>query len=142
MQAIWTIGLILLLSTQLLACSDREGLDAYERGDYIKALEIWRPLAEQGHSHQQYLLGFMYKRGNGVPQDHEEAVKWFRKAAEQEHPIAQNNLGLAYTKGLGVPTDEKEAVKWFRKSAEQGFSEAQYSRSFNWTAGFCSSDLT
>ena len=39
--------------------------------------------AEQGDADSQYILGFMYNNGQGVPQDHAEAVKWFRLAAEQ-----------------------------------------------------------
>ena len=50
--------------------------------------------AEQGQAEAQYTLGFMYAKGEGVPQDYAEAMKWFRKAAEQGHAEAQHNLGV------------------------------------------------
>ena len=43
----------------------------------------WRPLAEQGDAKAQFNLGLMYRKGNGVPQDHKESVKWSRKASEK-----------------------------------------------------------
>ena len=43
-----------------------------------------RKLAEQGYAEAQYVLGYMYDEGAGVPQDFKEAVRWYRKAAEQD----------------------------------------------------------
>ena len=60
-----------------------DGVAAYKRGDYATALRLLRPLAAQGNAAAQYLLGLMYGRGDGVPQDDAEAVKWYRLAAEQ-----------------------------------------------------------
>jgi len=59
-----------------------EGLAAYKRGDYATALKEWRPLAEAGDATAQFILGGMYAKGQGVPQDYGEAAKWYRKAAE------------------------------------------------------------
>ena len=39
--------------------------------------------AEQGHAPSQAGLGFMYREGQGVPQDDAEAARWYRLAAEQ-----------------------------------------------------------
>ena len=57
-----------------------EGRAAYERGDYAKALKEFRPLAEQGDTSAQHILGLMYGNGQGVPQDYAKAVKWHRLA--------------------------------------------------------------
>jgi TPR repeat protein len=103
----------------------KEGLEAYEQGDYATALKELRPLAEQGHAGAQFYLGVMYENGRGVPQDYKEAAKWFHKAAEQGDADAQNNLGVMYAEGQGVPQDYTEAAKWFRKAAEQGYAGAQ-----------------
>jgi len=61
----------------------QDGLAAYVRGDYATALQEFKPPAEQGNANAQFFLGYMYKDGKGVPQNHAEAAKWFRKAAEQ-----------------------------------------------------------
>jgi TPR repeat protein len=55
---------------------------AYKQGDYATAVREWRPLAKQGHAHAQFMLGVMYRKGQGVPQDDAESVRWSRKAAE------------------------------------------------------------
>ena len=71
-------------------------------------------------------MGLKHDKGQGVPQDYQEAVKWHRLAAEQGYASAQYNLGGMYYTGEGVPQDYKEAVKWTRLAAEQGSVEAQY----------------
>lgn len=43
--------------------------------------------AEQGNAQDQNILGDMYLRGNGVPQDYKLAMFWYRKAAEQGYDI-------------------------------------------------------
>ena len=39
------------------------------------------------------MLGYMYRYGQGVPQNFELARQWYRLAADQGHARAQNNLG-------------------------------------------------
>ncbi len=113
-------------STALAQDFDK-GVAAYNSGDYVTALQEWRPLAEQGYADAQYNLGLMYDNGLGVPQDDKEAVKWYRKAADQGDSDAQTNLGQMYRQGLGVPRDDKEAAKWYRLAADQGgYARAQY----------------
>ena len=96
------------------------GVDAHNRGDYETALAEFRPLAEQGHALAQSNLGFMYNKGQGVPQDYQEAVKWYRLAAEQGDASAQGSLGLMYGTGKGVPQDYLLAHMWVNMAAAQG----------------------
>jgi TPR repeat protein len=77
--------------------------------DELKALQ---QKAEQGDAEAQCTLGFLYRKGQGVPQDDAQALAWTRKAAEQGHAEAQFNLGVFYRLGQGVPLDLREAVKW------------------------------
>src|SRR3984957_7590530 len=64
---------------------------AAESGDYAKAMQLLRPLAEQGDAAAQYDLGIMYYAGQGVARNAAEAVRWFGKAAEQGDLNAQYN---------------------------------------------------
>ena len=61
----------------------------------------------------------MYRKGEGVTQDHQESVKWYRMAAEQGDAYAQINLGFMYWKGEGVTQDHKESARWYRMAALQ-----------------------
>lgn len=88
--------------------------------DDATAVEMLRPLAEQGDADAQLNLGLMYKIGEGVPQDYAEAAKWYRKAADQGLNDAQNNLGVMYSSGLGVSQDYVQAHMWFSLAAVAG----------------------
>jgi TPR repeat protein len=102
------------------------GNAAYEKGNYHTALQLIRPLAEEGDPRAQSMLGLLYYRGRGVPQDDAQALKWFRSAAEAGDALAQLNLGVMYADGRGVPQDNKEAANWYRRAADQGNPQAQY----------------
>ena len=104
--------LTLLVGTPAFSADFQTGSAAYQSGDYATALREWTPLAKQGNVGAQYLLGVMYRKGLGVPQDNMTAVKWYTLAAEQGDTDAQYNLGLMYANGHGVPQDYKTAVKW------------------------------
>src|SRR5262245_29359498 len=78
-----------------------DGLAAYGRGDHATAIQLWRPLADQGNVHAQANLGFMYL----VSQDYANAASWFQKAADQGNAYAQANLGFMYLNGRGVSQD-------------------------------------
>ena len=43
-----------------------DGMAAYNRGDYVPAIRLFRPLAEKGNPKAQSVLGVMYRRGQGV----------------------------------------------------------------------------
>jgi len=102
-----------------------DGTVAYQEKDYLKAIQLWRPLAQAGDAAAQYRLGVMYAEGRGVAPNDAEAALWFERAAEQGEPMAQYNLGASYAEGSGVRKDMAAAAKWFRRAADQGIALAQ-----------------
>jgi TPR repeat protein len=123
---LFAVLLVLACETGAAADSIEEAKSALDRGDYAVAVQLLRPLAEQGNASAQSKLGWLYAYGHGVPLDAEEARTWFRRAAEQRHAEAQHSLGLMYRDGQGVPQDYQEALKWFRLAAEQGYAQTQF----------------
>ena len=121
------VALVLSLGLAGLVLAEpfEDAMDAYERGDYAITIPLLRPMADQGNAIAQYVLGVIYKNGQGVPKDDAEAVWWFRKAAEQKYSEAQFSLGSQYFRGLGVTKDYVEAARWYRRAAEQGHAAAQ-----------------
>ena len=99
-------------------------------------------LAEQGDASAQWILGFMYLNGEGMPQNYGQAAHWLTKAAEQGFAMAQFNLGFMYDNGEGVPQDFKKALDWYTKAAEQGLAEAQTNLGVMYAAGQISQDYT
>ena len=124
-RAIVAFALCLMLATRAWAGIE-EGVEAYNRGEYITALLEIRTLAEQGDKEGQVAFGIMYEDGLALSQDYTKAVYWYRKAAEQNGTVAQGLLGVMYEKGRGVPQDYSVAVKWYFKAAEQGDAHAQH----------------
>ncbi len=70
----------------------------FEKGDYKRALFIYREeLAPLGDKYAQYMIGFMYLSGRGLPDDVISASAWYRLAAERgdKHFIASRDEVLA-----------------------------------------------
>ena len=123
--ALATLLVVTLHLGTALAGPYEDGFEAYQRGDYVAAMRIIRPLANQGIADAQSLLGHMYYAGQGAPQNYAQALEWLRRAADQGDADAQNTLGAMYTNGQGVPQNQLEATKWYRKAADHGHRIAQ-----------------
>ena len=112
-----------------------DAVAAYQRGDYVTALRLWRPLAEQGDADAQFHLGVMYESGQGGLRNDAEAIKWYRKAAEHDDAVAQFNLGIMYAKGEGVSPNHAEAALWYRLAADHGLAGAQFNLGMMYVEG-------
>ena len=103
-----------------------DGLAAYSRRDYPTALQLLRPLADQGVPQAQSRLGSMYARGQGVEQDDAEAAKWYRKSADGGDLYGLDHLaGMYLIGGGGLPQDNSASVKLYREAATRGDADAQ-----------------
>ena len=126
-------SIILSLVTVLFCyhCSSENdfatGEQAYLSGDYHSAIEILKPLAEQGHVAAMFYLGRMHEKGRGMKVDFAEARRWYESAAAKGMDSAMNNLGIMYREGRGGRQDYQEAAKWFRQAALQNNDDAQLS---------------
>jgi len=99
-------------------CRARGGeLLLYDRASYSAALAVWLPLAEDGDSEAQSIVGEIYERGLAGEPNYQAAVEWYRRAAEQGYARAQFNLGTLYEQGLGVPADPLAALNWYRRAS-------------------------
>lgn len=111
---------LILIHPQSILASFQAGESAYLNNDYQTAFQEWEPLAVQGNDDAQNMLGYMYRYGQGLPQNFEKARYWYRQAADQGHDRAQNNLGVMHRLGLGGSQDYHKAFQWFHRAAEQG----------------------
>lgn len=99
----------------------KAGVDAWDRGEYKKAVEEWRRDAIAGDADAQFNLGQAYKLGRGVPVDLALAEQWYGKAAIQGHPRGEDSYGLA----LFQNGKHDEAVPWLEKAVARGEPRAQ-----------------
>jgi uncharacterized protein len=118
---LWTLASVLPVSAGPF--EDAEA--AVNAGDYVTALRLLGTLADQDNTYAERLLGIMYVKGQGVPQDYAMGMRWMRIAANKGLADAQNEVGILYQRGWGAERNEAEAMKWFRLAADQGLLVAQ-----------------
>lgn len=76
------LGLSFILTMPVALAADIEaGVAAYNAGNYDRAVQEFRPLAEAGVAEAQFGLGILYTEGTGVPRDQKQAIKWISLAA-------------------------------------------------------------
>ena len=114
-------GAALILAQPALA-DVKAGVDAWQQGDYAKAVAIWQPLAQSGDPDAQFNMGQAYKLGRGVKTDPSAAIDWYGKAARQGHARAEDNLGLL----MFQQGDRAGALPYLQRAAERGEPRAQY----------------
>ena len=122
-----TLLLCLALSPAASAAAAAEanyeaGVIAYESGDHAQALKAFRPLAAQGVSDAEFMLGAMYFYGNGVVRNDAFAAIWFHRAAQQGNAKAQLAFGSLHIRGLGVRQDLVKAYMWLSLAADSEVS--------------------
>ncbi|MDO9367290.1 MAG: SPOR domain-containing protein [Sphingopyxis sp.] len=120
-----SLALPLIAASMLAAPAQadvKDGVDAWQAGNYQAAVAEWRPLAIAGDADAQFNLGQAYKLGRGVPTDLVQAESWYRRAAKQGHLQAEDNLGLV----LFTANRRGEAMPYITRSAERGEPRAQY----------------
>lgn len=100
----------------------RVGVEAWQNGNYVRAVAEWRPLAEQGDPDAQFNLAQAYKLGRGVTADLKLARSWYQKAARQDHWEAQASLGLV----MFQEGEHEAGMPWIRMAAENGDPRARY----------------
>ena len=72
----------------------KPAMDAFQSGHYDKAIELAKPLAENGDPDALYLLGFAYESGKGVGASKEKAIEYYRKAIAAKHKDATYHLSF------------------------------------------------
>lgn len=121
----WRIGIAALM----FACASsgafadvKDGVDAWSRGEYDKAVANWREPALKGDADAQFNLGQAYKTGRGVKMDLNVALDWYNRAARQGHLQASDSYGhLLHYQGK-----ISDALPFLQASAARGEPRSQY----------------
>lgn len=133
-----------------IALNDRtwdDGMAAYERKDYAKALDLFkRGYNKIGHANHGYMVGFMLFNGQGVARDPAAGIAAFQKVADAMpyptdsvafKPGAPDNstskidalhaLAIIYQGGKDTAPDPARARDYFAKAAALGHVVSQVS---------------
>ena len=105
------IILVLTFAAPMSAGPLEDGYAAYTRGDFATAMQIMRPLADQGHVTAQTVVGLLYYFNYGG--DYVSAYMWFNLAAAHGNSFAE--MFLKDTADKMTPEQIAEAQKLARK---------------------------
>jgi TPR repeat protein len=94
----------------------KQGIQAWQKGDYKAAVESWRPLADRGDPDALFNLAQAYRFGRGIPANLATAKSLFERAARGGHVESQTTLGLLLLQG----GEQLDALKWLKLAAESG----------------------
>ena len=108
---------------------------AFQAKDFTDAMIYYAMAANQGDAYGQYSVGWLYDKGEGVPQDYGQAMHYYVLAANQGQPSAEADLADLYYYGHGVAVDYVTAAHWYQLSANQGNAYAEYSIGWMYGAG-------
>jgi uncharacterized protein len=115
-------AIILTCSITPAFANVKNGVDAWSRGEYDKAVKEWREPALKGDADAQFNLGQAYKMGRGVKNDLNVALDWYRRAAAQGHLQAADSYGhLLHYQGK-----VSESLPYLQASADRGEPRSQY----------------
>ncbi len=116
-----TVGFLWLVVASSPARPDAAaGREAYQKGDYNRAMAEWQAGADRNDSEAEFGLGHLYEIGAGdLKQNYKQADYWYRKAADQGNGEAQYRLALVWAVGGDdFPADLAEAYKWVLLAVE------------------------
>ena len=102
-----------------------EGVEAYSKKDYSKAIILFDEAIEQGSAEAMNYKGICYENGFGVKKDKEKAYECFKSSADDDCPQGIYNLARFYEHGKVVKKDLEEAVRLYRKSMEMDNPESK-----------------
>ncbi|MEN9361363.1 MAG: hypothetical protein RL095_2898 [Verrucomicrobiota bacterium] len=80
--------------------------------------------AEKGDAAAMVLVGRLYEKGRGCPQDNVKALQWFARAAAAGHVLGLVECGRMHETGLGTHQDYVAAAAYYNKALSSGSGEA------------------
>ena len=76
------LAILISLAALNVSADFDKGTAASREEHYEMAFQDLKKAAEQGHAPAQFALGNMYRTGEGVNQDEEEAMTWYQQSRD------------------------------------------------------------
>lgn len=145
---------VLLLGHFARADDLDNGIQGFERGDYVAAHSSFSSAGEDGDARAAPWLANDYYVAWGVKASDRLAGRWmeiakaqtsreaseaavlrWRKLADAGDPAGCVAVGRAYENGIGVTASPVEAHRWYKLAADQGYARGQYALAVMYGAG-------
>jgi uncharacterized protein len=101
-----------------------DGMAAYNRGDYVPAIQVFRGMARAGNTKAQGMLGAMYQRGQGVAKSSSHAFMWLSLAASRGDARAKAELKTV--SGKMTPEDLSRAREMMQSCEASDYRSCEY----------------
>ena len=96
------------------------GNEAYDKGDYQKAAQLYQKACDSGEAFGCTSLGFLYENGQGVRQNYQKAAELYQKACDSGNAGGCFKLGYLYKNGQGVRQNFSTAKQYYGKACDLG----------------------
>ena len=116
------LALAAMLLSAPVAADVRDGVAAWERGDYAAAVAEWQGPAAAGDPDAMFNMGQAYRLGRGVPEDMGRAEELYQAAARAGHVQAADTYGLM----LFQDGRREAALPYVQAASTRGDPRAQY----------------
>lgn len=125
--------LLIIFSSSVFSSTLKEAEAILEagNGNYEKAFDIFKGLADEGNMDAQAYLGNLYLHGVGVDKNEEKGVGILQELVIKGNVFSQ----LFMARRLDSKSKYKEAAKLYLLAADQGNEFAQYSIGMNYIYG-------
>lgn len=132
MKTIFTIYLLLFGSLVIHAQDNgnsdyTNGFIAYFKKDYATAITLYKSAINKGNAKAMIAIGDLYRKGEGVAKNQEEANKWYEKGHQRYVILAQAGdvkaaaeLADLYYKGDKIEKNFDKALKYYLPKALGG----------------------
>ena len=101
-----------------------DGMAAYNRGDYVPAIQVFRGMARAGNAKAQMMLGAMYHRGQGVAKSSTHAFMWLSLAASRGDTRAKAELKTVAA--TMTPADMARANEMMQSCEASDYRNCEY----------------
>ena len=104
----------------------RDGLAAWVKGDFVTAVRILTPLADNGDPAAQTVLGGAYVDGWGVEKDCAKGLELLSKAAQAGARHAEYLMGRLSATGTCVTKSDEDALFHYKSAAAKHDPDAEF----------------
>jgi hypothetical protein len=109
------ILLLLAASSASAQPGTAEGIDAFVRGDYQRAADILKPIAERSphpDHFAEFFMAALYDSGRGAPPDPMRACALYVRASEDRGPFGKQAMALVLSRRRLLSQDVFEECSW------------------------------
>lgn len=110
-------------------------LSLLQNGETEKGVDLIRKCADKGDADALYILGCLYRQGDGLPRNYKRAIQSLERSFDRGNNAAAFILGTMYYSGQGCDKSPEKAADIWSKAAAKGELRCAYNLSMLYERG-------